>query len=441
MKKALTIAGSDPSGGAGIQADLRSFMIAGVHGASVITCITAQNTIGVRDIYRLPLQIIESQIDVVVEDLEPKEVKTGMLYDSSVARLAAKKIEEYGLRAVVDPVMFSTSGDPLSRKLVEGLKKYLIPLAFILTPNIREAKEIIGREITDAKNACREIHEMGAENVLIKGGHLDKEAKDLFFDGKSFREFSLPKLNRKAHGSGCTYSALITAFLAKGMDVVAAIEKAKRCEWVMIQHGYKPGKGMDIVNQGGIVHGIPPIESDKMKVWLELQKEMDELLSILTPNIIPEVGSDFAYAMPNATDIRDVCSSGRIMKNGARTKIDFGKSKHVASIILESMKKDSSKRCTINIRYSPKIVELCKKAGFSIGNFDRGKEPPGVSTMEWGTRATIQKLRKVPDVIWDSGGMGKEAMVRIIGESPKDVVEKLKKIVEKKRCSSKKLGN
>ncbi len=151
MKKALTIAGSDPSGGAGIQADLRSFMIAGVHGASVITCITAQNTIGVRDIYRLPLQIIESQIDVVVEDLEPKEVKTGMLYDSSVARLVAKKIEEYGLRAVVDPVMFSTSGDPLSRKLVEGLKKYLIPLAFILTPNIREAKEIIGREITDAK--------------------------------------------------------------------------------------------------------------------------------------------------------------------------------------------------------------------------------------------------------------------------------------------------
>jgi hydroxymethylpyrimidine/phosphomethylpyrimidine kinase len=246
-------------------------------------------------------------------------------------------------------------------------------------------------------------------------------------------------LDRKAHGSGCTLSALITAFLAKGMKIMEAVKMAKRYEWVMIDRGYEPGKGMDVVNQGAIfasgIADIPPLQEDRLEVWLELRQAIEDLIPLLIPEIIPEVGMNFAYALPNAISIEDVCSSGRIITNATgkivRTSgIDFGESRHMASMILECMKKDPSKRCAINIRFSKKIVDLCDKMGYSIGKFDREMEPVNVSTMEWGTKMVVDELGKVPDIIWDRGGIGKEAMIRIIGENPDDILEKLKKILK-----------
>jgi len=188
MKKkvVLSIAGSDSSGGAGVQADLKTFSSLGLHGVSAITCITIQNTKQVKNIHKLPVEIVESQIDVLYDDMAPVVVKTGMLYDEDIVRCVAKKIREYKMKTVVDPVMVATSGDSLSDGgVVEIFKTEMIPKAFFITPNLQEACELTGMEIgnvDDVKQACKKIYDMGVKNILIKGGHFNSDlAHDVFF--------------------------------------------------------------------------------------------------------------------------------------------------------------------------------------------------------------------------------------------------------------------
>jgi len=179
MKKkiALSIAGSDPSGGAGMQADLKAFTALGIHGVTAITCITAQNTKNVKTIYKLPTKLVEDQIDTILDDMHPSAAKTGMLYDKDIVNVVAKKITQYDLKTVVDPVMVATSGDVLSKQdLTVATKSKLIPKAYIVTPNIREASILTGVEINtpdDVKKACKELYKIGPKYVLIKGGHLE----------------------------------------------------------------------------------------------------------------------------------------------------------------------------------------------------------------------------------------------------------------------------
>jgi len=433
MKIALTIGGSDCSGGAGIQADLKSFFVAKVYGASIITCITAQNTREIKDIYPFPLKKIELQIDAILEDFDIGAAKTGMLYSKEIAKMIAKKME--GLPLVVDPVFLSTTGYSLSSEsLIDGLKNYLIPSSFLLTPNKKEAEIICGKKIEnakDAKDACIEMHEMGARNVLLKGGHMEGDATDFLFADEKFYSFTLPRINKEVHGSGCTLSAFITAFLAKGDDVIQAVKKAKGYTWSSIFNSINPGKGVSIIFPAS--RHVPIMNGEKTKIWISLQTAIDELISFLPLSYIPEVGINFAYALPNATEREQVCAiEGRIIKAGSKAfqagECKFGASKHIAFIVLACMKKDKTKRAAMNISYSPKIVEVCKQAGLTVGNFSRKDEPPGESTMEWGTKLVTNSLGYVPDVIWDEGGIGKEAMIRIIGENPADVIKKLRKI-------------
>lgn len=438
MKVAMTIGGSDSSGGAGIQADLKSFFAAGVHGASVITCITAQNTQEVRDVYALPLKKIEGQIDAILEDFNVEATKTGMIYDEKIARLIAQKMKHIPL--IVDPVFFSTTGHSLSSEtLIRGFEKHLIPSSFLFTPNKNEAEIICERKIEnieDAKDACITIHDMGAENVLLKGGHIGGDATDFLFANKKFYSFTLPRIGKEIHGSGCTLSAFITAFLVKGNDIIQAVKKAKRYTWSSIEKGVSLGKGVSIIFPTS--KRLPIMNGEKTKIWISLQSAIDELISFLPSSYIPEVGINFAYALPNATERRQICSiEGRIIKLGNKAiqvgECKFGASKHIASIILACMEKDKTKRAAMNISYSSKIVEICKQIGLTIGNFSRRDEPPGKSTMEWGTKWVIGSLGYVPDIIWDKGGMGKEAMIRIIGKNPSDVIQKLKKIYTKEK--------
>ena len=433
MKIALTIGGSDCSGGAGIQADLKSFFVARVHGASIVTCITAQNTREIKDIYPLPLKEIELQIDAIMEDFDIGATKTGMVYSKEIAKMIAKKMKGFPL--VVDPVFLSTTGYSLSSEsLIDGLKNYLIPSSFLLTPNKKEAEIICGKKIEnarDAKDACIAMHEMGARNVLLKGGHMEGDATDFLFANEKFYSFTLPRIKKEIHGSGCTLSAFITAFLAKGDDIIQAVKKAKGCTWSSIAKSINPGKGVSIIFPTS--KHVPIINGEKTKIWFSLQSAIDELISFLPLSYIPEVGINFGYAFPNATERKQICAiEGRIIKAGNKAfqagECKFGASKHIASIILACMENDKTKRAAMNISYSPKIVEACKQAGLTVGNFSRKDEPPGKSTMEWGTKFVIDSLGYVPDVIWDEGGIGKEAMVRIIGENPRNVIEKLRKI-------------
>ena len=254
MKVALSIAGSDPSGGAGIQTDLKSFTTLGIHGTTIITCITVQNTSRVNNILKLPAEIVGEQIDAVFEDIKPDAVKTGMLYDIDIVDIVSKKIKKYDMKPVVDPVMVATSGDSLSKKdFVDILKKKIIPKSYILTPNIEESEiltKIKIKNIDDIKESCGKIYDMGAENVIIKGGHFKGEkVVDVFYDGKKFDFFTLPRIpDKKAHGSGCTLSSLITGYLAKKEKPVDAVRKSKIVLWNMIDEGYNVGKGSDVLN-------------------------------------------------------------------------------------------------------------------------------------------------------------------------------------------------
>jgi hydroxymethylpyrimidine kinase/phosphomethylpyrimidine kinase len=441
-KVALSIAGSDSSGGAGIQADLKSFQYLGVHGVTALTCVTAQNTQHVKAIYPIPIDILEKQIESICDDFPVAAVKTGMLYDPEIVHTVVKKLTTYHLKPIVDPVMIASSGDLLTTgAFAAALKHTLLPKSLMVSANIPEACVLADMEIHEQKDvhqACKKIHGHGLEYVLIKGGHSkDDFVTDVLYDGKIYRTFTLPRIpQKKAHGSGCTLSALITGLLALGESPAAAVEKAKAIVWSMIDEGYSVGKGADVLNHSAAVQ-IPPLlqTNEHFQVWFELKTTIQTLLSFLPPPYIPQVGMNFAYALRNATTRNDVCAvDGRITARKDHLvlcgTLDFGVSKHVASIILAAMTFNPMMRSALNIQYSQKIVERCKKIGFLIGSFERIEEPATAgSTMEWGTKHAITTLGKVPDVIYDTGGVGKEPMIRLLGKKPEDVLQKLQKLI------------
>lgn len=447
-KVALSIAGSDPSGGAGIQADLKSFSHIGVYSLTVITCVTAQNTQTVKRIEKIPVKLIESQIDTLYEDFTIDAVKTGMLYSSDLVRCIAKKVREYDMKPIMDPVMVATSNDSLSQKdLQQAFIKHLLPHTYIITANIPEAVILSNRKIIsldDMKKACKIIAEYGPRYVLIKGGHLCHDsAIDLLYDNTQFLQFSLPKIQgKKAHGSGCSLSALVTGFLALGEPVPDAIQKAKYIVWSMIQDGYSPGKGSDVLNHT-CVYTLPPSlqNAHHIEIWLALKNAVQQVTAVLPLELIPEVGMNFAYATENAIHAKDVCAlSGRIIKTSSSVKVcgslEFGGSKHIASIILAVMSYDKTMRSALNIRFSEKVIDICRKAGMKIGFFDRKNEPTtAISTMEWGTREAISQFGSIPDIIFDKGGKGKEPMIRLLGENPQIIFQKLQKILQKAKIT------
>ena len=440
-KVVLSIAGSDPSGGAGIQADLKSFSFLGLHGLTAVTCITSQNTMHVEKIHRLPVEIIESQIDVLFEDFTISAVKTGMLFDEEIIRLVYKKIDEYHLSPVVDPVMVATSGDALSQNtFAASFKKYLMSKTFLLTANIPEASvltDVMIESIDDVKKTCKKLYDFGPKYVLVKGGHLDTtDAVDVFYDGKKIHCFSLPRVpKKKAHGSGCSLSAIITGLLALGETPVDAVKKAKHIIWSMINDGYSPGKGSDVLNHSCQMIVPVNLPNDHVAIWVELKDAVEKLISFLPPDLVPEVGMNFAYALKNAETLEEVCAvDGRILKTKEKVKtcggINFGVSRHVASIVLAAMSFDKNIRSVVNIRYSKENLDLCKRAGLQIGYFDRKNEPRATtSTMEWGTKQAIKDIGFVPDIIYDEGGVGKEPMIRLLGKNPKDVLLKLERLL------------
>jgi len=232
---ALTIAGSDSGGGAGIQADLKTFEACGVFGTSALTAVTAQNTRGVQGVYALPPAFVALQIESVLADIGADAVKTGMLADAEIIAAVAEALARHGVRTlVVDPVMVAKSGDPLlAAEARDALITRLLPHALVVTPNLHEAGVLAGRPVrteADMREAARAIHAMGAAHVVVKGGHVEggAESVDLLYDGEAFRAFAAPRLaTRHTHGTGCTFASAIAAELAKGAPVPDAVGAAK----------------------------------------------------------------------------------------------------------------------------------------------------------------------------------------------------------------------
>lgn len=252
---ALTIAGSDSGGGAGIQADLKTFAALGVHGTSAVTCITAQNPTRVAGIHGCPAEMVRNQMEVVFDGLKPTAVKTGMLYSAEIVRTVANFLKKCEQREslVVDPVMISTSGKLLLQApAIKILKEQLLPLATVVTPNLDEAAELTGkklRTVEDMRETARTIVDKFGCAALVKGGHLAnaREAVDIFFDGKTELLLSAPFVKGvRTHGTGCTYSAAITAYLALGLTLPQAVMKAKEHVTRAIER-HKRANGFDVL--------------------------------------------------------------------------------------------------------------------------------------------------------------------------------------------------
>jgi hydroxymethylpyrimidine/phosphomethylpyrimidine kinase len=251
MRVALSIAGSDSSGGAGIQADLKTFAALGVYGTSAITAITAQSTVGVVEAFALSADLVTAQIEAVAGDIDVHAVKTGMLAEAAIVEAVAAAIKELDLPLlVVDPVIASTRGDRLlDDDGVQMLCRELLPLAYVVTPNIPEAEALSGRRILskeDAEEAARRIHDMGATAVIITGGHGPgtDHVSDLLFDGQTFSTFRTARIDTSnTHGTGCTFAAAVAAYLALGQDLASAAERSQQYVAGAIQHALAIGHG------------------------------------------------------------------------------------------------------------------------------------------------------------------------------------------------------
>ena len=254
VPRAMTIAGSDSGGGAGIQADLKTFAALGVYGTSVLTAITAQNTVGVTGVHPVPVEMVIAQIEAVVSDIGVDAVKTGMLLSGEIIEAVAREMAHFRVdRLVVDPVMVAKSGDRLLREdAVEALHHSLLPLATVVTPNVPEAETLAGMRIEsteDARRAAEKILATGAKAVVVKGGHLPGNPVDLFYDGVEYREFEAPRIEtRNTHGTGCTFASAIAAGLASGADVVEAVGAAKEYVTGALRSSFNVGQGHGPLN-------------------------------------------------------------------------------------------------------------------------------------------------------------------------------------------------
>lgn len=246
ISRALTIAGSDSGAGAGIQADLKTFAALGVYGLSALTAITAQNTSGVNAAFALDPELVVAQIEAVLSDIGANAVKTGMLANAGIITAVSATIQRWQLPLVVDPVMVAKGGASLLvPEAVEALRTQLLPIATIITPNIPEAEALTGRRIqglSDMQTAARDLYAMGPPYVVVKGGHSAGQPIDIFFDGETFHHLTAERINTPhTHGTGCTFSAAIAAYLARGSSVLDSVQGAKTYITGAIQHA--PGLG------------------------------------------------------------------------------------------------------------------------------------------------------------------------------------------------------
>jgi hydroxymethylpyrimidine/phosphomethylpyrimidine kinase len=447
VRKALTIAGSDSGGGAGIQADLKTFAALGVHGMSAITSITAQNTKEVTAVMDVRPSVIRAQIRAVVKDIGVDAAKTGMLHTSTIIKGVATEVERYDFPLVVDPVMISKSGSALLLpEARDSLISRIIPLADVVTPNIPEAEALSGlkiKNLSDAEKAGKSILKMGAKAVVVKGGHMPVRGRSidlLVLKEKVLQIDGLWVDRDTTHGTGCCFSAAIAACMAKGMETEEAVREAKKFVTKAIAFGLRIGKGTGPVNPTGQVY----LDSARIQVLSSIQKGIQILEN--SPDVvglIPESQSNLAMALPGASSIDDVAGiPGRIVRIGGHVKASappsFGASSHVARTILVAMKRDPHVRAAMNIRYEKNIIKLADKLKLSVSSYDRRKEPKDIKKQEgrstsWGAEQAISNVGRVPDIICHKGDWGKEPMIVVLGKDTEDVAIKVKTLAERLR--------
>jgi hydroxymethylpyrimidine/phosphomethylpyrimidine kinase len=441
LKIALSIAGSDSGAGAGIQADLKTFSALGVYGCTAITAVTAQNTKRVAEIFEVSSAMVEQQIRSVMTDMPPDAIKIGMVYSRQTIDAVHRSLKRTKVPVVLDPILAAGTGAKLLRDdAFNSFVTKLMPLCTLVTPNRIEAEKLAGIRIkteNDGIEAAKRIRRFGAENVIVKGGHFGtSKVTDILLDSRgSITKITNPRINMKeSHGSGCNFSSAVTAHLAKDVTLEDACKIANEYVHAAIKNAIKVGRGLPVTNPLSAIYR----DATRYHVLAELQKAVEQVSTLDGfYRLIPETQTNFAYALPDASDISEVAGvRGRIVKIGGAavpaSYIEFGASRHVASAILAYMRVNPSFRAAINIRFDERLVKLCRSL-FSQSSYNRTREPKGVkekegSSVHWGI---LQALRKNPraDVVYHKGDVGKEPMIIVFGRNPNEVAAKIKAIL------------
>jgi hydroxymethylpyrimidine/phosphomethylpyrimidine kinase len=434
MIAVMTVAGSDSGGGAGAQADARTFAACGVFGTFVITAITAQNTRGVLEVYNLPVKIVVAQMQAVFSDIDVRCVKTGMLATAETAKAVINELVRHKISIVVDPVMAAEAGGRLLVGELRDALTRLLPEATVVTPNVREAEAISGvaiRSIDDMKRAAVEIYAAGAQSVIVTGGHM--AGTDVFYDG-DFAMLRGRLIKAGTHGAGCTFSTSVAAFLARGYSVRQSASMAKSFVTDAIRESEVIGSGAGVVNQVART-------SEMAARYLAVLDLKAALRTIKTINLdlIPEVGSNLAVAIKGAKRLTDVAAvKGRIVRDGRVIKpagcVAFGVSRNPARAILAALRYDANIKSAMNVRGSDDFFSACQELNLHAESFERTEDFEGMNRVESGMARAIERgvthSGSVPDVMW-SRSVGKEPKALVFGQSAQQVAKTMVKISSK----------
>jgi len=428
----LTIAGSDPSAGAGIQSDIKTFSALNAYGFSVVTAITSQNTSKFSEVEPISPKMIISQIDSILFDFKIDAIKIGMVFNSVTIKTVYEKIRKMNLPIILDPVIkSSTGGILLEKNALAYFKKYLIPISTVITPNVRECEKLTGVKIKTEKDllkAAKVLKKIGAKNVVITG--FESKGKIIDFISIEKKQYTVynKKIHGHNHGSGCNFSAALTVSIASKKNFQDSIMFARDFTYKSIKNAKKIGKGLSVTNF-----------KKSSKIELELEAAITNLIEINQMwSIIPECQTNFVFSKNKPKSIKDIFGmQGRIVKAGNRVipsgDIKLGGSKHVASAVLQMNKKFPQIRSGINIKYNEKILKRLKQKHFKITSYNRKKEPPSFKNKEnssiiWGINSVTKDALKPFDAIFHKGDFGKEPMIIIFGKNPHDVVGKIVQI-------------
>ncbi|MCP4760552.1 MAG: bifunctional hydroxymethylpyrimidine kinase/phosphomethylpyrimidine kinase [archaeon] len=444
----LTIAGFDPSSGAGLTADIRTFENIGIYGMSICTAITIQNAELVKEWIPIKTEDIKKQLDIIFSSYseEIKVVKTGMLGTVETVNLVLDYHQKYKFDLVVDPVIYSGSGMKLAEDEVEkAIKEKLFPIATVIIPNKFEAEQLSGKNIDESntlqsiQDICTNLKTLGPKNIILKGGHIqidENKIADYLFCDKFFRYYPRERTEigdiTHIHGTGCVFSSLIAGFLALGYNIE---------ECVLFSEDYieKAFEKLFPLKQGAVLDiGYNEEEIDVLKA---VQKVVGFICN--NPNFskfIPEVRSNVAISKSNAKNLNEIAAvDGRITVVGgipvAAGPIKFGASNHTGRLILEAKKYDNSVNAVINIKYSSELIKKLEGTNLSLININRLKQTRELSekensTMGWIVRQSFKELNSIPDIIWDSGEPEKEPMIRLFAKHALDLINKIKIILE-----------
>ena len=427
----LSIGGSDPSSGAGIQSDIKVFSKLDIHCLTVITAITGQNTSNFGMVEPVSKNILENQLESIITDFKIDGIKIGMVYNSEIIKTLYHHLKKLKIPIVVDPVIKSTTGGMLIEKAaIIDFKKFIIPLATIITPNKFEAEILTKMKINSIntpEKIAKKIQRMGAKNIVITGIKIkNKKISDFVLEKNKKYYITDKEISKINRGSGCIHSASVLYSIVKNKNIRKALEFAKKNTFNSIKNSKKIGKGIAITNME---------ESNEIKL-LNSINEFTKIKNIYKN--IPECQTNFVYSKQKPKSIKEILGiSGRIVKSGEEVIVAgdlvYGGSKHVATALLTVNKKYSKIQSAINVKYKNDTISKIKKLKLTTYDYDRNHEPKNVknggSTIEWGIKNAIKNSTKPPDIIYHKGDFGKEPMIIVFAETPDIVIKKILKII------------